>query len=528
MNVRRTHLATAPRARSRVAWLLLLLLALVAPFAFANDLLVDSRSVQTNDLLTITVSLEGEFAEVDDVNVPLRNLKRVGDPWVSSEFAWINGQVVRRKVFRIRATPLAAGPAQVGPLVLNAPDGQRDTLAAIVVQVAPDRASGSNDPAVVLREMQASGRDPMFVVAEIEKQSVFTGEPLLVTWWLYNAASLQQWHIVSVPKLEEFWAEERPRSERAERVFVGNTMMQRLPIRRVTLFPLRSGTLRVGGLSIEAAIMRRIRSGPFAMYEGELVESTFTSAPFDVVAKPIPPGPPVDAVGDLALTCQPPVQRNGGPVVVRVALTGVGNLRAATAPRFDGNVAGRVNIEGGEVTVSREERSFGMSRQWRYLIFPAESAAMTLPPLAMRVFDPAAGERRELRCPTSFINAVASRPPVPVSEPPSETGEALRGARWPWIAALLLLGALVAVPRIRRELALRREVQEIVRGATPAEIRERVDARAGAAMHERSDRGDAYRALRSLLDAAERDRDIAADAEAEIARRVREVLLARR
>ena len=44
-----------------------------------------------NDLLTITVSLEGSFATVEDVDVPLRHLRRVGDPWVSSEFAWING-----------------------------------------------------------------------------------------------------------------------------------------------------------------------------------------------------------------------------------------------------------------------------------------------------------------------------------------------------------------------------------------------------------------------------------------------------
>jgi hypothetical protein len=47
-------------------------------------------------------------------------------------------------------------------------------------------------------------------------------------------------------------------------------------------------------------------------------------------------------------------------------------------------------------------------------------------------------------------------------------------------------------------------------------------------VREQSDRGDAYRALRSLLDAAERDRDIAVDAEDEIARRVREVLTASR
>jgi hypothetical protein len=227
-------------------------------------------------------------------------------------------------------------------------------------------------------------------------------------------------------------------------------------------------------------------------------------------------------VGDLSLICASPVQRNNGPVVVAVTLTGVGNVRAATAPKFAGDVAGRVQVEGGEVTVSREETSFGMARQWRYLIFPATSAPMVIPPLSLRIFDPATAQRRELRCSQSFVNAIMASAP----EPPSSAPDApLRPrARWPWIVGALLLGAaLFAIPRIRRELAIRREVRELVEDATPAEIRARVEERIRVDVREQSDRGDAYRALRSLLDAIERDRDIAVDAEEELARRLREL-----
>lgn len=505
----------------RWSWLLLLL----AFDAAANDLMVDKRSLQANDLLTITISLEGSFASADAVDVPVRNLKIVGDPWVSSEFAWINGQVVRRKVFRHRARPVESGPAQVGPLVLTAPDGQRDTLAAIAVQVLPDTASGSNDAVTVLRELMATGRDPLFVIAELDKSSVFVGEPVLVTWWLYNAASVQQWHVVSIPKLADFWSEERPRSEQPERVYVGDTIMQRLPVRRVTLFPLRSGALVVGGLSVEAAVMRRVRGGPFAMFEGELVETNFTSASLQVLVKPLPPGPPVDAVGDLSLLCATPVQRNNGPVVLNVTLAGVGNVRAATPPRFDGEVAGRVQVEGGDVTVSREDASFGMARQWRYLIFPSASAPMTIPPLTMRVFDPATASRRELRCGVSFVNAVMARTPVADRPPPSEPQVPDR-TLWYWVtvAGALVTVMLIAIPRVNAELRLRRKVRELVEDATPAEIRAKIDERLRIDVREQSDRGDAYLALRSLLDAAERDRDIGVDAEEEIARRVRELL----
>lgn len=497
--------------------------ALIAGVARANELRVDPASVQMNDVVTIMIATEGPFAAADAIHIPLRNLSLIGDPWVSSEFSWVNGQATRRKTFRYRARPMAPGPALVGPVVLASSDGQRDTLRAVAVQVVADRVTGSNDADVVLRGLLAAGRDPLFVIAELPKRAVYVGEPLIVTWWLYNAAVVQEWQVTSVPKLDDFWSEERPRTDSAERVIVGDATMQRLPVRRAVLVPLRSGNLTIAGMSIEAAVMRRSRSGPFAMFEGELAEVTYSSAPVTIDVRPIPPGPAVDAVGDLMLTCDRAVQENGGPVVVRVALSGGGNLRAAKAPHFSEPPPGTLRIEGGEVSVSREE-PFSMTRRWRYLIFPSSAGMLEIPPLSLTVFDPTTATRRELRCSSSFVDAVMATPaaggsPVKGVLPP-------RTRPWPWITVflLMLLTGVIAIPRIRRELALRRDVRGIVRDATPHEIRARVEQRVQIGVGEVSDRAEAWRALRSLLDAAERDRDIAIHAEREIARRVRDVL----
>lgn len=500
------------------------LFLLVALAARANEIAVHPRTLTSNDLLTITISLEGDFAALDGVSIPLQNLALVGEPSVSTEFAWINGQVIRRKTFRYRARPLASGLAVVGRIVLQTPDGQRETIDAVTVQVIADRTTQSNDAAVVLQELLAAGRDPLFVVAEVSKRGVWVGEPVDVTWWLYNAATVQQWQIVQVPKLGEFWTEERTRNETAERVYVGDAMVQRIAIRRVTLFPLQSGALRIGGMTVEASVLRRTDRGPFAMFEGEMAETTFTSAPIELDVRPIPPGPPVDATGDLSLTCDAAVQRNGGPIVLRVALTGVGNVRAAKAPQFDGPIAGMVQLEGGEVSVSRDENAFGMARQWRYLIFPSSPGPLEIPPLSLRLFDTTSGARRDLRCAASLFQASAAAAPPATVTPPEHTTP--RRKVWPWVAAALAIVVLLlmSVPRLRRERALRAEARAIVADATPAAIRARMEERIAFDLREASDRGDAWRALRSLLDAAERERDIAAGAEREIERRVREVL----
>jgi hypothetical protein len=499
--------------------------------ARANELIVESRSIGMHDLLAITVSVEGAYAEVDGVDIPLRNLSVVGEPWVSSEFAWINGRVSRRKTFRYRARPLGPGAARVGPLVLRAADGQQETLPAVDVRVVADRTSPSNDPEIIAQQLEAANRPLFFIVAEADRREAFVGEQVLITLAVYNAATVQQWQVVETPKMPGFWVEEiDTRGAKPESVYVGDRVMQRIVVRRIAAFPLRSGTYDVGGTTIEAAVLQGSRSGPFSIFEGNLVEITFTSSPISIDVKPLPAGPPVDATGDLELRCEQPFQSSGGPVVVAVTLAGTGNVRAATPPRFDAGFAGSLEIEGGEVSLSRAAVPVTMTRRWRYLLFPETSGTLQVPSLSMQIFDPVRVERRELKCRPAFVYAAAAgRPPASTAAPETEDATR-RPIRWQWLGAVVLLLAAFAVgaPRIARESRIRAEARSVVRDATPAEIRSRVELRlpvaAATLMAERSDRGDAWRALRSLLDAAERDRDIAVDGEREIEQRVRDVL----
>jgi len=93
--------------------------------------------------------------------------------------------------------------------------------------------------------------------------------------------------------------------------------------------------------------------------------------------------------------------------------------------------------------------------------------------------------------------------------------------------AVLIASAIARIIARRRSVSLR--IRELVRDRSPSQIRDAVHQRLGengidvaSLMRESSDRGDAYRALRSLLDALEHDR-MNADA-AELRRRVRELL----
>jgi len=500
---------------------------------FANDLSVDKRVMQLDDTLTITVTLEDAFASIDSVRVPLRGLIIDGQPSVSSEFDFINGQTSRRKTFRYVAHATGAGQAVVGPLTLHGTGGQVETLAPITVQVLADAAAGSNDPAKILHEMIATNRDPIFVVATADKATAFEGEEIIVTWTLYNATSVQQYAISEIPKLEDFWTEELDvRGEQPQQVLLEGMALQKLPIRRVALFPLRSGSLTVPSMGVNASILKRIRAGgPFDLFEGMEVDVHRRSAPLSVHARAIPAGAPVAAVGDVSMRCGTPVQKNGGPVAFTVALTGRANLRGAQPPRFVHPPGGSVQIIEQALNVDRRHEDATMTRQWEYVVFPPQSGSMTIPAITSTVLTEG-GTRQVLRCDAATLAVVAAS----ANEPPP----ALVKRRKPLdvraigtiAAAALLVVSLAGLTllRVRRSRHIRGEVKALVR-PTPPETRTAVDeylAQRGIApselMREASERGDAYRSLRSLLDALERDRLVAG--EREIAQRVRDLVTA--
>jgi hypothetical protein len=502
-----------------------LVFCLFSASAFANDLSLDRRTIRLDEPLTIIVSLEDAFATVDMINVPVKNLTLDSAPSVSSEYSWINGSVVRRKTFRFTAHAIQPGAALVGPLQVIGDDGRRETLAPVSVQVVPDEAAQSNDPLTILRELTATNREPFFVTAEADKTTAIAGEEIIVTWYLYNAATVQRWQITRVPKLSDFWTEEIDlHNEPPSQVLVGTMPMEKVPLRRVALFPLHSGTLTVGGMEVSAEILRRDEDSPFSMFEGSLVEARFPSASMTVDVRPLPAGAASDIVGELTLECGVPQQRAGGPVTFTATLRGRANLRTAPAPKFGGAIAGDVEVQPLALNVERVHDGVVMTRRWSYIVFPSASGTMTLPPLTTQVFNPQLSRREELRCARATIE-VQQASAAPTA--PFRSQVAGRGSQvWlPWI--LGIVGALLVIAMfvrpMRRAIEVRRTVRSILNSGNVRDaVHQLVDPNTIA--NEPSDRGDAYRALRSLLDAIERDRALEMNAADDVERRVRDLV----
>jgi hypothetical protein len=516
----------------RVAVVVMLALLAGLPAA-ANTLVVEPRTVQVDDPIEIVVMLDGEFATVDSIDLPVRNLRIDSGPSVSTEFRWMNGRTSREKTFRYTARGEAEGTAVVGPLLITAGDEEL-ALPSVTVNVLPGITVDGDDPEEALRQLEQAGRTAALLVSEIDRESVWVGEPVQITWSLYTDQPITDLDVISMPAYSDFWSEELPLDDEPTRITsIGGRRMRKIPIRRVALFPLRPGRLTVGPLLIAADISRPYGRRSFFGLE-RTVERVRLRAPVRAVqVRALPDPDSIDAVGRLSLQCSPPEAPAGGPVTFTVTLRGSGNLRGARPPRFERAVEGRTEAVAGSVEVERGRDRLTMSRRWTFVIFPTVSGKLNIPPVVTRVFDPEAGRAVTLRCGAATVSAVAvpGSPPLPEPSPQPERRRSAPILPLAIAVAVGVSGAFAALWWRRRRVsgddidrivsrwddprAMRTELYELVaeKGWTAEEL-----------FADHTEAGEAFRSVQSLIDIAEKETLTSTARPEELRRRMVELL----
>jgi hypothetical protein len=511
----------------RRAFALLLLSGLAATARGENELKVEPRRVPADESVRIVLVLEGPFASIDEVELPLENLELRGPASTSIEMSFVNGVSSRRKTLTWWASPKGEGPARVGPLVL-ATDGARDERPAVEIVVAAQPAIDSSNLAQAFDQLYMSGRDQVLLAVDVPKREVWQGEAIDVGWDLYTAASIRRYAIASNPKLDGFWVEEEPiRDAMPEEVSVGGHAAQKVAIRRATLFSLRAGTIEIPALEAGIEVIRPLNDpfGGFSLLEGRVVDVKRRTVATPIVVKPLPGS--FDAVGSFTMRRSVPQLSAAGTVAFDVTVSGTGNLRSAVPPRWLEPVDGEVEIEelGTEITT---RAPMTMSRRWRYVVFPRNAGPMTLPGMELRCFDPVAGAPAQVGCAASSIvvkRAVVKESSGGDAKAPVETSNewvpivgAIAGLlACTLVAALLLRGRKHDAGELAALMSHVDDPRELRRALTDLATKHGREPR--ALFHESGELGDAWRSIHSLADLVEKEPASVGDARRELRRR---------
>jgi hypothetical protein len=502
--------------------------------AAANRLMVEPRRVTAGERVEIVVRLEGSFATLDRVSLPTHNLRIISGPDTVSEFVWTGGRVSREKTFRWIARAEAAGQASAGPVVLTDRQGRREELGQVFVTVtSPDPSAWT--PEQLLERFDT--RQTLFVLPEVSRRQVVTGQQVVVTWYLYAATSIRGHRIAELPQLDDFWVEDATLpAAAASSVVVNGRPMRRSPIRRLALYPLREGVLQIAPLTATVEVLRPLssRPAPWQPFEAGATEILRESPPVEIRVVAPPAGAAV--TGRNRLTCSPPETSAAGPVAFDVSLRGHGNLRSAAPPSFASEPQAAIEIEDLGVSVDRRGEQIEMDRRWRFVLFPASAGELRIPSLELSSFDPQAGRLEQLRCEAALVQVAAG-----MQLPDAGTDDGVAEDRSATVRLTtrhfnyLLFGLALAVPAVYAARRIRRrrfaEVDQVMTAESPKERRRLLDhlleQRAGRSgtelLGERSELGERYRDVVSLLDILDKNRSHAGESEDDLRGRLGEL-----
>ncbi len=333
-----------------------------------------------------------------------------------SSVAIVNGRYTQElsHVMTYVVRPTQAGKIVIGPASMEA-DGKLYRSNGLEIQVAPPRAA----PRVLLetQEPEAAGIDDEFFQVTVDRDKVYVGQPVRVSWWLYTTSRLTERPQSDPPDSPGFFSKSlfsQNHTYEMERVQLGSNVFYRTMVFRRMYWPQRAGKLVIA----PRTVAYRTRSG--FLNTGKTETRTSSEVALDV--KPLPTtGRPADFVDDhvgkfrIRMDLASTSLKVGDAVDLTVTLEGEALMTACRGPAMPSLDWARIEPNGSPAiseTIENEERVRG---EWkgRYVFIATREGSHTFPALSFSYFDP-----EEERYKTIQTN------PVPVTVAPAPAGAA--------------------------------------------------------------------------------------------------------
>ena len=401
--------------------------------AFANK-----NKVSNGEVFQVSFRLEN--AKASNINYPkFEGFDVRGGPNTSQSMQIVNGQVSQSVTYSFYLRPKKMGKITIGPASTTI-NGETLTSNSVTIEVVAGNSGGQANPgnpsvtqtprnqekpsADLMKEI----RESVFIRAIPSKTSVFQGEQFSVTYKLYTRASLADLSLSSSPAYKDFWVENLDvgQTQYKQEVYNGvnyNTAI----IKKVILFPQRSGKLAVDPIELEAQVRVKVQSqrrrksifddffdDPF-FGSFKDVPFTFSSRTLNITVKPLPGnGKPASFTGivgkfSLDVSLDQNETETGEPVTMKVLYQGTGNIKTLPEPQLD--FPPDFEVWDAKVSDNTSTRNGLVSgkKSFDYLIIPRNPGEYKLPVIEFVSFDPDRG-RYVTRSSESYTLKVSGEP----------------------------------------------------------------------------------------------------------------------
>ncbi|MDH3973469.1 MAG: BatD family protein [Deltaproteobacteria bacterium] len=385
----------------------LLTAALFIPgLCMANEIaiesFVDKKTLMMGDKLTLTVKISGQV--IGSLPAPSSlpghdGFDIGGAPFQSSSFSFVNGRVSASKTMNYILLPRSEGKFLVGEVKLTYKGNEYRSRPIEVTVTAAPKAPQGEEKDEQLSRLSADPLGRVLISSSLNKKQAYLGEGILYTFSFFHKVRLWENPQYDPPVFSDFWSEDLPPQKGTKEVIIKGRRYLRQDIKKV-LFPTREGLLTVGSTTFSALL------DPFAR------PITLRTEPIEVEVLPLP-GEPEGFSGIAGnFTIEAGVEnlkaKEDEPVIVKVKIAGVGNIKAITPPSYEESEFFRGYEPKDSMDISTFNDMISGTKSFEFLFVPLKSGDLKLPVFSFTFFDPAKEKFRTLKTKDITVSVKAS------------------------------------------------------------------------------------------------------------------------
>ena len=368
--------------------LLTFILNLSFVLGFSATASVDKNRCTIDDIISFKIEFENadSFSNID-ISSLIKDFTVISGPSQQTSMQWINGKVTNSRIMSWSLSPKREG---------------RLVIPRLNVQIS-GKKSATEEIVVFVSQSQKKETDlDVFISAEINKESVYIGEQITLTYSIYRRVecSIEPFEI---PKFPGFWSEElfRPNQIKFKNIAINGVQYQKGILYKVALFPISGKELEIEPLSLKIQKQKKKKRRGRDPFFDPFFDSFFTetetkilrSKKREIFVKDYPKSRPIGftgAVGDFKISTATDTDsiNVNEAITFRVIVEGTGNMGLFTIPKmsFADDIDQFPPKENFEKNVFRDELSGKMI--WEYILVPRVSGKLSIPPISFTFFNP--------------------------------------------------------------------------------------------------------------------------------------------
>jgi hypothetical protein len=366
--------------------------------------IVSENQVGQNDRFEVTFTFEGKnLNAIKNFSAPtFKNFRVLSGPNQSTSVQIINGASSSSLSLSYILQPTAQGTFNIGSSSIQY-EGKTYTSQPLKITVVKGSPKPKEDQETTISNEEIAKN--LFIRATLDKNKVYLGEQVTVTYKLYTRLNIAaQMSVNKLPQYQGFWAEEleTPQNISFTTEVVDGKQYRVGLLKRAALFPTQAGKLEVTPfeLAIPVQVEKKKKSNnmwddfwgdPFG--QAEIVEYNAKSNTLNVNVMPLPeqhkPASFKGAVGrfDFLASINQRVTKTNEPINLKLKISGTGNITLLEFPTFElpngfEKYEPKINEQ-----INRASIISGY-KEADYLLVPRIAGTREIPAIEFSYFDP--------------------------------------------------------------------------------------------------------------------------------------------